>query len=180
MIHSIDIQMLPHHLSTNIGKMEHITDIVNRVYALAEEGLYKHGGVRTTVEEMKEFTSNGEIAVARSKGKIVGCVRIRLLDQETGEFGMLAVDDKYQGTGIGRELIRFAEERGKKENLRKMLLELLVPIERSHPTKVILENWYVRMGYHPVGTETIESLYPRIAQMLAIPCKFVVFEKELR
>src|SRR5699024_11596673 len=80
---------------------------------------------------------------------------IWLLDQETGELGMLAVDDKYQGTGIGRELIRFAEERGKKENLRKMLLELLVPIEGSHPTKVILEN---RSEERRVGKERRSKL----------------------
>jgi N-acetylglutamate synthase-like GNAT family acetyltransferase len=56
------------------------------------------GSVRTTVAEMAEFTSDGEIAVARLMGQIVGCVRVRRIDQETGEFGMLAVGDQYQGT----------------------------------------------------------------------------------
>lgn len=47
------------------------------------------------VAEIAEFTSSGEIAVAQS----------------TGQFGVLALDDAYQGTGIGRKLIRFVEHK---------------------------------------------------------------------
>lgn len=176
---SIDIEMLPCNASTNMQDMEHITNIINRVYAIAEESLYKHGAVRTTVQEIEEFTRNGEIAVARSMGEIVGCVLIRRIDQEMGEFGMLAVDDAYQGAGIGKKLIRFAEQKCQKEHLRKMQLELLVPKEGTHPTKIILENWYTSLGYHQVHTETIDALFPRLVQMLAIPCKFIIFQKEL-
>lgn len=176
---SIDIQMLPCNARTNMADMEHMTNIVNRVYAASEESLWMHGAVRTTVAEMAALTSDGEIAVARSMGKIVGCVRVRGIDEETGEFGMLAVDEAYQGTGIGRELIGYAEQKCQEEHLCKMQLELLVPQEGSHPAKVILENWYARIGYHPVHTETIDASFPKLAQMLAIPCKFVVFQKEL-
>ncbi|MBW8348847.1 GNAT family N-acetyltransferase [Bacillus sp. IITD106] len=176
----IEIQMLPCNESANIGDMERITNIVNRVYAASEESLWKHGAARTTVVEIAEFTSRGEIAVARLIGQIVGCVRVRRIDQETGEFGMLAVDDEYQGTGIGRELIRFAEQKCQNEQLRKMQLELLVPRKGSHPAKVILENWYSRIGYYPVYTETVDASIPKLAKLLAIPCKFVVFQKEFR
>jgi len=177
---SIEIQVLSCKESTNIVEMEHITNIVNRVYAASEESLWMHGAVRTTVEEVAELTSRGEIAVARLMGQIVGCIRVREIDQETGEFGMLAVDDEYQGTGIGSELIRFAEQKCKNAQLRKMQLELLVPQEGTHPAKVILKNWYTRIGYRPIHTDSIAASYPTLARMLAIPCKFVVFEKELR
>nr|WP_304220029.1 GNAT family N-acetyltransferase [Fredinandcohnia onubensis] len=176
---SIEIQMLPRNESTNIVEMEHIANIVNRVYAASEGSLWNPGAFRTTPEEMAELTKSGEIAVAQFMGKIVGCVRVRKIDQETGEFGMLAVDDKYQGTGIVRELIRFAEQKCQKEHLRKMQLELLVPQEGSHPDKVILEKWYTRLGYQPIHTEDIDVSFPRLAEMLAIPCKFIVFQKEL-
>ena len=107
------------------------------------------------------------------------CVRIQQLDDYTGEFGMLAVDEKHQGNGIGRALIQFAEEKCKSENLQKMQLELLVPQEGSHPFKTILEKWYTRIGYDPVHTETVESLFPDLAPQLAIPCQFIIFQKEL-
>jgi len=115
MSQSIEIKMLPCQASNNWVVMEHMTNMVNRVYVATEEGLWKQGTVRTTVAEITEFTRNGEIAVALSMEKIVGCVRIRKIDQETGEFGMLAVDEEYQGIGIGRELIRFAEQKCEKE-----------------------------------------------------------------
>lgn len=177
---SIEIQMLPRNESTNIEEIEHIANIVNRVYAASEGDLWIPGSFLTTAAEIAELTNSGEIAVAQSMGQIVGCVRIQRIDQETGEFGMLAVDDKYQGTGIGRELIRFAEQKCQKEQLRKMQLELLVPQEGSHPSKVILVKWYSRIGYQPTHSETIDASFPRLAQMLAIPCKFIVFQKELR
>jgi hypothetical protein len=52
-----------------------------------------------------------------------------------------------------------------------MQLELLVPQKGSHPAKVILENWYACIGYHPVHTEIIDASFPKLAQMLAIPSK---------
>jgi len=180
MMQSIEIQMLPRNESANIEEMEHIANIVNRVYAASEGNLWIPGAFRTSAVEIAELTNSGEIAVAQSMGQIVGCIRIKRLDQETGEFGMLAVDDKYHGAGIGRELIRFAEQKCKAEHLRKMQLELLVPQEGSHPDKVILGNWYSRIGYQPIHTETIDASFPRLAEMLAIPCKFIVFQKELR
>lgn len=180
MTQSIEIQMLPRDASTNMADMEHIANIVNLVYAASEGSFWMHGAVRTTVGEVAAFTSGGEIAVARSMGQIVGCVRVRRIDQETGEFGMLAVDDEYQGTGTGGKLVHFAEQKCQEEHFRMMQLELLMPQEGSHPAKLILESWYARLDYHPVHTETIDASFPKLAQMLAIPCKFVVFQKELK
>lgn len=177
---SIEIQMLPADASELITEMEHITKIVNHVYAASESGLWLEGTVRTTVEEVATFTRSLELAVARSMGQTIGCVRVRQIDSEIGEFGMLAVDVAYQGKGIGRALIQFAEEKCKQENLRKMQLELLVPEDGSHPDKKILEEWYTRIGYQPVYTDSVATLFPHLVDQLAIPCKFIVFQKNLK
>lgn len=180
MTQSIEIQMLPTWEQENIKVMEHLTNMINHVYAVSEDNLWLHGAVRTTVAEMVELTSDGEIAVARANGKIVGCVRVRQIDKETGGFGMLAVDETYQGYGIGRALINFAEGRFQKGKISKMQLELLVPEEGSHPAKEMLEKWYTRIGYERIRTEPIDASFPELAQLLAIPSKFLVFQKELR
>ncbi|HLQ95096.1 MAG TPA: GNAT family N-acetyltransferase [Pseudogracilibacillus sp.] len=112
--------------------------------------------------------------------EIVGCVRVQQVDCETGEFGMLAVNNRYQGNGIASKLVRFAEQKFQNEQFRKMQLELLIPQEVSHPAKAFLEGWYNRIGYQRVYIESFETSYPRLARMLAIPCKFVVFQKGLR
>lgn len=176
---SIKIQKYSSSVSENLIDIEHITNIVNRVYTASEGDLWKRGAVRTTVAEMAEFIKKGEIAVALSNDEIVGCVRVRQVDQETGEFGMLAVDDEYQGNGVGQALIAFVEERFEKEGICRVQLELLVPRERLHPEKVILDRWYRHLGYDPVGTRTVEESLPGVAQLLAMPCGFVVFRKEL-
>src|SRR5690625_3849764 len=69
---SIEIQMLPRNMSTNIKEMERITNIVNNSFRTSEKGIWMNGTTRTTVLETTEFTSNGEIAVARLMEKIVG------------------------------------------------------------------------------------------------------------
>lgn len=174
-----EINMLQNSVSISEMDLEKIAAIVNHVYRETEKGLWKPGAARTNVEEIKQIADNGELAVARLNDEIVGCVRIQRLDERTGEFGMLAVDEQYQGNGIGRALIRFAEEKCKSENLQNMQLELLVPNEGSHPFKARLEKWYTRIGYVPVHTESVDALFPELAPMLAIPCKFIIFHKEL-
>lgn len=177
---SIEIQMLLYPASITAVEIEHIVNVINCVYNTSEGALWKQRVVRTTVDEVVDLIRAGELAVARSSGRIVGCVRIRRIDQTTGEFGMLAVDNDYQGTGVGRALVRFAEQKCKIEHLRCMQLELLEPQEGSHPAKVILKNWYTRIGYRPIRTEAVDALFPELAALLAVPCKFVIFEKELQ
>ncbi len=171
--------MLPEDASMDAAQMQRLTDMVNRVYAASEKGLWKNGAARTTVAEMQTFAENGELAAARFNGKIIGCIRIRQLDENIGEFGLLAVDLDFQGAGIGSRLIQFAEQKCQKEHLRKMQLELLVPKKGAHPAKSVLENWYTRLGYRPIETKAVEALFPALAPMLAVPCRFVIFQKDL-
>jgi ribosomal protein S18 acetylase RimI-like enzyme len=175
----IEIRPLPTTASADVTVMERITDLINQVYAVAEDGLWVDGAVRTTVDEVGELTSAGQIAVARLNGRIVGCVRIQRLDGGTGEFGMLAADLGHRGAGIGRELVRFAERKSQQDGLTTMRLELLVPRNWSHPSKEFLAAWYTRMGYRILRTATIEETYPALAPLLATPCDFVIYEKNL-
>ena len=112
-------------------------------------------------------------------GRIVGCVRVQRLDAGTGEFGMLTADPAHRGIGIGGELIEFAERACRDAGLATMQLELLVPREWSHPTKVFLAAWYERLGYRVARTGTIDEAYPDLAPLLATPCDFVIYRKDL-
>jgi ribosomal protein S18 acetylase RimI-like enzyme len=146
---------------------------------VAEAGLWTENATRTTVDEVTRLTQAGEIAVARLAGRIVGSVRIQRLDEDTGEFGMLAADPAHRGVGVGRELVRFAERTCRSDGLRTMQLELLVPREWSHPTKEFLDAWYTRIGYRVARTGTIDEAYPDLAPLLATPCDFVIYHKDL-
>lgn len=61
---SIEIQILPRNMSTNIKEMERITKIVNDAFRTSEKGIWKSGTTRTTVSEITELTNDGELAVA--------------------------------------------------------------------------------------------------------------------
>jgi GNAT superfamily N-acetyltransferase len=175
----IETDLLPAATSDDAAVVERITDLINEVYAVAEDGLWLDGATRTTVEEVGELTRAGEIAVARLRGQIVGCVRVQRLDEGTGEFGMLAADPAHRGVGIGRELIRFAERKCRADGLATMELELLVPRDWTHPTKQFLDAWYTRIGYRVARTGAFDEAYPALAPRLATPCDFVIYRKDL-
>jgi ribosomal protein S18 acetylase RimI-like enzyme len=92
---------------------------------------------------------------------------------------MLVADPDHRGEGIGRELVRFAEELSRRRGLDTMQLELLVPRDWTHPNKEFLDAWYTRIGYRPVRTGRFEQSYPQLEPLLATPCDFVIYRKPL-
>jgi GNAT superfamily N-acetyltransferase len=175
----LEIELLPVAAAADRELVGEITDLVNRVYATAEEGLWVDGATRTTASEMAEMIADGQIAVARMDGQTVRSVRVQELESGVGEFGMLVADPARRGEGIGRELVIFAEELSRQRGLAVMQLELLVPRRWTHPTKEFLHSWYTRIGYRPVRSGTINESYPQLAPLLATPCDFVVYHKDL-
>jgi ribosomal protein S18 acetylase RimI-like enzyme len=176
------IELLPATAADDRGLVTRVTDLVNQVYAVAEEGLWVDGATRTNPDEMAALIAAGEIAVAREDrpgGRVVGSVRVQQIDEATGEFGMLVADPDRRSEGIGRDLVVFAEERCRRRDLPTMQLELLVPREWTHPVKAFLDAWYSRIGYRPVRTGRIDDDYPHLAPLLATPCDFVVYHKAL-
>jgi GNAT superfamily N-acetyltransferase len=156
-----------------------ITDLVNRVYADAEKGLWVDGATRTTRAEVAALIGAGQIVAARLDGRLVGAVRIQQLDSDAGEFGMLVAAPETRGIGIGRELVRFAERWARERGVARMQLELLVPRTWTHPVKEFLKRWYVRTGYRAVRTGILDEAYPALVPLLATPCDFVIYHKDL-
>ena len=164
--------------SVDRAVVERITVLVNQVYAESEKGLWQGSTDRTSADEVAGFVRAGEIAVARVDGDLAGSVRIQRLDETTGEFGMLAADPARRGLGIGRELVRFAEETCRAAGCREMQLELLVPHEWTHPSKQFLAEWYGRLGYRVTHRADLAEDYPHLAPSLATPCDFLIYRKE--
>jgi GNAT superfamily N-acetyltransferase len=144
--------------------------IVNAAYDHADAGIWEPGWARTRLEAIERMIEAGEVAVLRAGGRVVGGVRVRRLDDETAEFGMLSVDPAAMGTGAGRALIAFAEQH---HGTPFMQLELLVP-RAPHPHKRRLHEWYSRLGY--VQTSEREFDEP----LLAGPADMRTYRKSLR
>ncbi|MDT7799829.1 MAG: hypothetical protein QOI78_3262 [Actinomycetota bacterium] len=175
----MEIELLSPSAAADLALIDRVTALVNQVYAESEKGLWQGSTDRTSAGEVAGFVRAGEIAVARVDGDFAGSVRVQRLDETTGEFGMLAADPARRGTGIGRDLVRFAERVSRDAGCRRMQLELLVPREWTHPSKQFLAEWYDRLGYRVTHRADLAEDYPHLAPSLATPCDFLVYHKEL-
>lgn len=160
-------------LTSDVALAGQLAELVNRVYAGAEAGLWQDGKTRTNEAQLREQIQAGEIAIATGDDGLVGCVRVRELEPGVGEFGTLAVDPPSRGAGIGGALLDFAEQHARETGATVMRLDLLVPREGTHPSKIELDKWYGRRGYRPIDRRPVDGL------PLAVPCDFVVYERPL-
>lgn len=176
----VRIEMLPSATASDDRLVAALTALINQVYEVAEAGIWVDGAARTTHAEVADLIAAGEIAATRDPdGELVGSVRIQRLGDGLGEFGMLVAAPGLRGTGIGRELVRFAEQRSAENGAHTMQLELLGPREWTHPAKKFLAEWYTRIGYSVVRRGALEDDYPHLAPLLATPCDFMIYNKPL-
>ena len=165
--------------SADAGLVDQLTELINVVYAAAEEGLWQHGFRRTTAPELASLIAARQIAVATCDGAIAGAIHIEDVEDDTTIFGMLAAAHEHRGLGVGRALVDYAEQDSARRGRRTMRLELLVPIGWDHPNKEFLKAWYGRREYEVVSTGSLEDLYPHLALLLACPCDLLIYEKRL-
>jgi GNAT superfamily N-acetyltransferase len=156
-----------------------VTELVNVVYAAAEQGLWLDDTDRTTPSEVAALIAAGELAEARIDGELAGVARVQRLPTGEGEVGMLVAHPDRRGAGIGRDLIAYAEKWAVDRGLRTMQLELLVPQTWTHPVKQFLREWYTRLGYRVVRVGDLAQDYPALVPRLATSCDFLVFHKPL-
>lgn len=173
------IEPLPAEASADTQLMRSITDLVNRVYAEAEDGQWLPGTTRTDIEEITEFTRAGQLVVAWLDDAVVGSIRVQYFDARTAETGMLVADPEHRGKGIGRELRRFVIDVLKDQGIETLQIELLVPREWKQPSKDFMAGWNERSGYRVVRRGAFEDQYPHLAPRLATPCDFIIYHKSL-
>ncbi|KAL7627327.1 hypothetical protein AAE478_001519 [Parahypoxylon ruwenzoriense] len=198
---AITIEIPPASAADNEALTEALAVVVNAAYDEAEAGIFKPGYSRTCARDLAALIRAGELAVAffpasqqrqqqqaldvsdgRSKRAPVGCISMRRVGPVRGELGMFAVGAAQRGTGVGRELLTFAEhwcrERfGGEEAVAQ--LELLVPTHFESAFKTRIGAWYARAGYVLVGCRDFAADYPRLAPLLAGPTEYRVMEKRL-
>jgi GNAT superfamily N-acetyltransferase len=176
---ALNIELLPSEASSDTTLMGQIADLVNRVYAVAEDGQWLPGATRTSLEEITELTRARQIVVARAGDTLVGSIRVQLLDPEKGETGMLVADPDYRNMGIGRELRKFAVDMLRKRGARTLQIELLVPRNWSQKSKQFMAEWNERADYRVIRKGAFEEQYPDLAPLLATPCDFIIYEKPI-
>ena len=133
-------------------------------------------GQRTDPEDLADILADPAQAMltAWRDGALVGCVLIADRGQGTGYFGMLSVSPTLQGAGLGRTLVKAAEQA-----LRDRFGTRRVRIS-VFPQRDTLMAWYERLGYRLTG-ETLPFPYGnlRFGRPLRDDLHFVVMEHAL-
>ena len=200
-----------------------LVSIVNQAYIKGEHSMWKDN-VRTNTNDLKNKLSKEMIilliSVSEESERKADKIQEISIDQNTvigqilcdvnfdinehrAEFGMFAVQEKYQNLGLGKFLILTAEERSRDAGCESLQCEMLIPSKFEHGVKARLRVWYQKLGYkvelekdkdgNPVlledGTEKSKdnfhshcSISPEFAQIvtnLAVECKLEKLVKEL-
>ena len=73
--------------------------------------------------------------------KLVGGLVLAPVNDEDVRMMQVVVDTRYQGEGIGRELVRYAEKRAKASGFSKIIMHAMLSVV----------NFYERIGYVQEG-----------------------------
>jgi GNAT superfamily N-acetyltransferase len=176
---AVEVSLLPVSAADDAALLADLRDRINAAYAEAEEELWVPGTDRIAADRVAEIVAAGELAVARVDSRVVGSVRVRRLDDGTGFFGLLAVHPDDQGLGVGRELVRFAEDLMREAGASEMELRLLVPRAGSDPGKEGLHGWYTRLGYRLTGHRDFAETHPDAVRAMRVPLDIRTYRKRL-
>lgn len=161
------------------NNIDRLHDLINQVYAEAEDGMWLENSNRVTKAEVREMLENEELILALSEGKIVGSLKKLAIDPTTCEFGILVADKTYRGQKIGVALVSEFENWASDAGYKTLQLTLLTPREWEQPSKEFLKEWYKRLGYIPERPESFNQRYPHRAHEMATICDFTVWKKVL-
>jgi GNAT superfamily N-acetyltransferase len=174
-----EVNLLAAGEAQNEAIAEELAGLINAAYAVGEAGLWLEGTTRTQPAEIAEAIRSGGVLAASLEGRRVGCAYVRPMDADTADLALISVAPHQWGSGVGRELVRSAEELMRSRGVTTMQLELLVPKGWVHPDKERLRNWYTRLGYRVVRSAPFEQVAAHLASKLAAPCEFLIFRKRL-
>ena len=79
--------------------------------------------------------------------KLVGGLILAPIDNETIRLMQVAIETRYQGEGIGRELVKYAEKRAKEAGFGKIIMHAMLSVV----------TFYEKMGYIQEGEIFEES-----------------------
>jgi predicted N-acetyltransferase YhbS len=142
---------------------EAISALVNAAFKVER---FFIAGDRISPEKVREMTRRGKFMLAEDGGAMIACVYVELREQR-GYFGLLAVDPSRQGQGLGRKMVKEAEDYARAADCEFMDLRIV-------NLRAELPPFYRRLGYVETGTE------PFAADANASqPCHFIRMSKSL-
>ena len=97
-------------------------------------------------EEPDVHDKESAFVVAKADGTIIGTARFRNVG-DTVKIERIAVKKEYRGRGIGRRLVDYAIEHIEREGPKVIFLH----------AQTAAEDFYQKLGFHPVGDRFVEA-----------------------
>jgi len=164
----------------NTADLTAITALLNSAYrgesskqGWTHEGHLIDGDVRTNEETLQKVIQQENsilLKYVNEEQKIIGCVNLQQ-HAEKVYLGMLSVSPKLQGAGIGKQLLKAADEYA--GQLRCKAIYMTVISLRAE-----LIDWYMRHGYQDTN-ERIPFIENSLTGRHLQPLEFMVLEKTI-
>ena len=123
-------------------------------------------GDRTNPDGVRTYMEKGKFLLAEDAAGLAGCVYVELRG-DRGYLGLLGVDPRRQGTGLGRRLMDAAEEFFRGAGC--VAVDLRVVSARTP-----LPAFYRHLGYLETGTAPFAPDVPA-----KVPCHYILMSKTL-
>lgn len=157
--------------------------ILVKAYASTEEEIWGKDYARIEPSEFQELANKKELIIAKHNNSVVGTIHFSQINTNTYSFGLFAVDTEYKGIGVGKSLIEQVEKIAVDNGAKFMNLEILRPTHFQIPFKLVLQEWYLRLGYAFTHSSTFIEHKPNNvekAKKLIVPATFDCFQKILK
>ena len=123
-------------------------------------------GDRINPDGVREYMKKGKFLVAEDSADLIGCVYVEVRGAR-GYLGLLGVEPRRQGTGLGRKLMDAAEDFFRTANC--VAIDLRIVSARTP-----LPAFYRHLGYVETGT----APHPPDAPV-KVPCHYILRSKIL-
>ncbi len=123
-------------------------------------------GDRINPDGVREDMKKGKFLVAEDVAGLAGCVYVEVRG-DRGYLGLLGVEPRRQGTGLGRKLMDAAEDFFRNANCVAVDLRI---VSAREP----LPRFYRHLGYAETGRAPLPPDAP-----VKVPCHFILMSKML-
>lgn len=123
-------------------------------------------GERIDPAGVREYMEKGKFLIGEEATGLVGCVYVELRGNR-GYLGLLGVDPRRQGMGLGRKLMEAAENYFRAAGCAGIDLRIISP-------RTPLPAFYTHLGYTQTGTAPFAPDVP-----VKVPCHYILMSKSL-
>jgi hypothetical protein len=132
--------------------VEHGSGAYEEAIALRHQVLRKPLGLSYEPSELAGEKDSFHLAL-REGAELVACLVLKPLNEHCIKMRQLAVRESYQGKGVGRELVNYAESFAKGRGNEEIVLH----------ARETVRGFYEKLGYEAEGDSFIEVGLPHLA-----------------